>query len=118
MANLKLWLTGPLTYWQHQLLGADRADMIDRADMADREDWADRADRADMADKADMADMADTADKADMAAIACIWQSWNYDPLTHSLTDITNCKEMLSHLKINMFLGLELEKETLSAPTS
>ena len=84
MANLKLRLTGPvgpLTHWQHQLLGADRADRTDRADRADMIDRADMADRADWADTADRADRADKADRADMPTIADI--DGKYEIMTH-----------------------------------
>ena len=58
------------------------ADMADKAYMADMVDMANKVDRADRADRADMANL-----------------KLSPHSLTHSLSDIPNYKEMLSHLK-------------------
>ena len=69
--------------------------MADMADMAAMADMADRADRADMADIADMADRANS--KVIFPTIAYI--DGKSEIISDSLTDSTNCKKMLSHLK-------------------
>ena len=61
--------------------------------MADMAVWADRADRA------DMADMADSRVILPTIAFYIDGKSEIMTPLTHSLSDSPNYKEMLSHLK-------------------
>ena len=68
-------------------------------------DWlTGRADRADRTGRADMAGMADRADMADKANSRVILPTIAYidgksEIISDSLTDSTNCKKMLSHLK-------------------
>ena len=73
-------------------------------DWTDWTNWIGWTDRADMADIADMADRANS--KVIFPTIAYIDGKSEIisDSLTHSLTDSTNCKEMLSHLKMTRCL--------------
>ena len=69
--------------------------------MAEVPDMADMAEVPDMADMANMADRADMADKANSRVLlpTIAYIDGKSEIMNQSLTDSTNCKKMLSHLK-------------------
>ena len=64
-------------------------------------DWTDWTNWIGWTDRADMADIADMADRANSKVIfpTIAYIDGKSEIISDSLTDSTNCKKMLSHLK-------------------